>query len=1177
MTSHATSSASSRKWVLEGLAMPPYIKRDIVSTPPTSRRASLLEPVSNLPPPVNAQQRPRSFSSRLSSAWSTFKANIRQPETPASSVVADADDTTRDQDFQPLETDQPENGPVESIIVDRSWITGQTVPMSSESSDQVTESKSGSGETPNPLSSTNNNNNTNSNINNNINNNDQESILHHHSWLRTRLFTYAREIKLFFYPRDEADAEEAYLEQDWHHSKTLAIWSAIWLILVWIWAFSVIPRPYQTIDYVFYTGVLLFQSSTHSHDPTAFSIMYNWPRDHRILYQVFLIIPIWMTAFYLAINIYLCGFYGPEHKVFDCNGKDFINTFYFTCALQAIGLFGLKMERLPALIGVLAYFIVSLVLIAPDHVVWGRSAVNFLVYNLFIIFVHYKKELTDRDVFRTQKFLQRSLRALHRSRQNERKTAESKYRLTSYVFHDKSLLQIRVPLNSALLAAQNMEATETVAKEAEVEFEAIMGSLNIMSQVLNDILDFNKMDAGHFELVSKPYAFHQSMRSLFIPLQIAADAKGLKLITNLDPNIDIVARCAAYKALGEKSETISKHLEDTPDRPGVVIGDEARLRQIVTNLTSNACKFTAAGGTVSVTTRLIVPSIPAGGGNPDTVEDCLSVSRLAQHNIDHHGTDSTAPDPSIVVRIEVTDTGCGISRREAQRGRLFTPFSQTERGRQQGVKGTGLGLALVKHIVDLSGGRLGVKTESGVGSTFWVELPLGVGRQTLVPGTIPVEFTDSEDSMSSDLAKVINAAIQNRDSVPETLNHPSLSAVVDAAALKATESSTSPPALRAMEQGGFCPVPESMKNVDHGFSGGPVELALLRNQSRTPSVHTQQGSKISPLPTPATDLSSNSRFPLPLISDEEAGEQPQEEENRKSLQMNGSGTDIELTSMSPDKDRSISRPTRPTHISLPQTSFKFQANSDTSSRSTPSRMHLLDSAYSRFSSTPSPRTPASARSVYDIEPGLPVLVVDDDTITRKLMMKTLERMGCQVSTAEDGMVALQLILGSAWDPSIIEAENSAFELSSRTYSKRPNGLDRPTSDKRNVSFGMVQSGTSGSGSMSSPERAGSVQDPKYALVFLDNQMPILSGLRTIRILRRLGKEHLFVVGLTGNALKHDQEQYLDAGVDKVVTKPITNQSIMEILREADNKWKKAAGVLLTPTSSPHEPIPEEPS
>ena len=81
---------------------------------------------------------------------------------------------------------------------------------------------------------------------------------------------------------------------------------------------------------------------------------------------------------------------------------------------------------------------------------------------------------------------------------NERKAADSKRRLTSYVFHE-----VRVPLNTALLAVQNMEASGTVAKEQEIEFKALEGSLSMMSKVLNDVLDFNRMDSGRFESVLK--------------------------------------------------------------------------------------------------------------------------------------------------------------------------------------------------------------------------------------------------------------------------------------------------------------------------------------------------------------------------------------------------------------------------------------------------------------------------------------------------------------------------------------------------------------------------------------------------------------------------------------------------------------------------------------------------
>jgi len=97
------------------------------------------------------------------------------------------------------------------------------------------------------------------------------------------------------------------------------------------------------------------------------------------------------------------------------------------------------------------------------------------------------------------------------------------------------------------------------------------------------------------------------------------------------------------------------------------------------------------------------------------------------------------PVKRIVVRIEVSDTGHGIPPSEMAQGKLFcgllhrdcderlsfffaAAFNQTERGRQQGGKGTGLGLALVRQIVKLSGGRLGVRSKVGQGSTFWVEL-----------------------------------------------------------------------------------------------------------------------------------------------------------------------------------------------------------------------------------------------------------------------------------------------------------------------------------------------------------------------------------------------------------------------------------------------------------------------
>lgn len=121
----------------------------------------------------------------------------------------------------------------------------------------------------------------------------------------------------------------------------------------------------------------------------------------------------------------------------------------------------------------------------------------------------------------------------------------------------------------------------------------------------------------------------------------------------------------------------------------------------------------------------------------DKATNQLSVKHLERHNSMHN---KPPPLEQIAVRIEISDTGCGIRPQDMIQCRLFcesthdfhalsftdlyllAAFNQTERGRQQGGKGTGLGLALVRQIVKLSGGRLGVKSRINCGSTFWVEL-----------------------------------------------------------------------------------------------------------------------------------------------------------------------------------------------------------------------------------------------------------------------------------------------------------------------------------------------------------------------------------------------------------------------------------------------------------------------
>ena len=144
--------------------------------------------------------------------------------------------------------------------------------------------------------------------------------------------------------------------------------------------------------------------------------------------------------------------------------------------------------------------------------------------------------------------------------------------------------EVRVPLNTALLAVQNMEAAGAIPSNQEIEFKALEGSLSMMSKVLNDVLDFNRMDSGRFESVAKPYPFHKVMRSLFVPLRMATDARGLEFFTDLDKSIDELARRALYEAQGMPEAEIQRMLAENPEEDGIVIGDETRLRQVITNL-----------------------------------------------------------------------------------------------------------------------------------------------------------------------------------------------------------------------------------------------------------------------------------------------------------------------------------------------------------------------------------------------------------------------------------------------------------------------------------------------------------------------------------------------------------------------------------------------------------------
>ncbi|KAF7308951.1 Histidine kinase [Mycena kentingensis (nom. inval.)] len=921
----------------------------------------------------------------------------------------------------------------------------------------------------------------------------------------------------FYHPRFPDDrAERSYIHEEWSFMKSLARWSALWLILSWALGAAFTAKPPNLVDKIFLYGI-----SPALTVPVIFLVAYDWPRDRPVAYQFLVGISLYMWGIYYVLLMLFCGFYSQKFKLYECPTRDFIGLFYYMTALPVLGLFGLKMRRSTATVGGILTFVLTSVTVVPYHKVLARTMINYFLFLAFIIYAHYMKEMAERRLYSLRNQLKAQFRATQRAQINERKAADSKRRLTSYVFHDKFLfpgvqtranisIQVRVPLNSALLAVQNINSSGAISKDHEIEFSALSGSLNMMRGVLNDVLDFNRMDSGTFEVSSRPFAFHTVVRSLFVPLQLSTDARGQEFVANLDPNIDKVARWAAYQAMGETSEVIKEHMREHPEVAGVVTGDHVRLNQIINNLASNATKFTPAGGRITITTQLVHPTPPEvealenydsflqflhpstpltepdsvpelnghananGNGNttPAPNKDGYPLSKmyLSQHNL-ANGINPTAELKRIVVRIEVTDTGYGITRRDMDECNLFSAFNQTDQGKLQGGKGTGLGLALVRQIVKLSGGRLGVRSRAGEGSCFWIELPLGVGREALVPPDMESEHSSTDP----DINKVRVAARTNAD-IP--ISKHSLTMAVDTVALK--NSQIRPPSERSNS---------AIHNIME--QGGRVELAVPGKGAAGVGVGVGVGSP-GYIPSP---LSS----PVILAADVTGD--------------GGSSTDVPSTPVNGLR-ASGAISARPTYLPMPSPKRfirdAFPTGSSQSNNSTNSSpLMQFDSNYQGI-----PTSNSDASMSFDA--GLSVLVVDDDLVTRKLMQRMLVRLGCVVQTAENGQVAL-VAMGAVATPA---SETSA------SSSKGPI-LERPTSGG---------------------------DEEKFDIVFLDNQMPVLSGLNTVAKLREWGRTDL-VVGVTGNALLEDQEEYMAAGADHVLTKPVNEQALRRMLVLADTRRK----------------------
>ncbi|KXN90671.1 Peroxide stress-activated histidine kinase mak2 [Leucoagaricus sp. SymC.cos] len=1048
------------------------------SSMPTPATSTAIDHI--LPPPAVQSNEPIRVKTRavrrgVGVYWNRLKKQLGAGIAPSNSSLIG--DSAADNLAKRAEVSVDEDGEVNQTVVDRVWFEEfkSSESPSEHGNNSPPQEKSNMGHTGQTGVG---------------NTSDSDSVMNDGSRRLWKPFVVIRHnfyptLREFFFTRFEDEKSEShYAQEDWILKKSLAIWAALWLIVNWVLGVALLdgvgkskPIP-GDIAFYFVVGPLL-----------AFPVLK------------------------------ICHFYppknsGPDYPKAPCASRDFLGLFFYTTALQTMGLFGLKLNRLMAAIGAFSFFVMTSCLMIPASSSWVRNMINFFVFHFFLIYVHYMRENVKRRLYTLRYQLKVQYRATQKAQVNERKTADSKRRLTSPKTFEVTPVIV--------LAVQNMEATGNILKDQQIEFNALSGSLSMMSKVLNDVLDFNKMDSGKFESASRPYAFHQAMRSLLIPLGLATGARNLTLETYLDPNIDIIARKCAYEALGERDvEVIRRHIEANPTAPGVVTGDETRLRQVVTNLASNACKFTPAGGKLTIRTKLVFPHIPPDQDPLDQPQKPLddrqdgklryplSVSNLSQHDTEQEVEEeekekahshsrpgsSKLPAQQIVVRIEVEDTGYGIKPSDMHK--LFTAFNQTEQGRQQGGKGTGLGLALVRQIVKLSGGRLGVQSKVGRGSTFWVELPLGVGHEAVAN-----EQCTPEPTMPPVLA-------------PNHVEYVAGQALMRTGTNGTVEGCSAPATPDGLGKG---------KEIGSGTRTNSAMHNLMDQAGRFELVLRKRNSE--------------NRVPTRTIGDPSTGTQYDSPPDL--VQEGEDDVTVQDLSTAPASSTAVSTPrTRPTFVQLPSprqfpvdtqlphSPLVYTPAISSYSTSSTSPLAMFDAAHARGSPSS-----INAGMSFETAAGMSVLVVDDDSLTRTLMKRILTRLGCHVSTAENGEVALEMILGRritipVSTPSSDYSKREAKPILEQEVALQPTSASIPT---------------------------GSPDEYKFAVVFLDNQMPVMSGLKVVAKLRELGRKD-FVVGVTGNALLSDQQEYLEAGVDKVLTKPVLERSLRDALQCADERRK----------------------